>query len=357
MKPLIVKRLLMCACALLVTWAVSNSTDAGHFYHAASYGPAPYYTGYGPTPYYAGYGPTPYYAAYGASPYYAGYGPRYYGYRPFGGYSYRARYRAAYFGGTPWSASYASYHVASACGSGCNTGCNPCGVSYGACGTSCDPCGLSSSGGCATGECGTGISSTGSGGTGNSSDSPGPQQSSPYIEPGSGPSTYEPDGTEGNFQQPSPSDPDQAGSGGVVLPEGAQGGGGEFNVQREANKPADETIHQRKDAAPADAEPADEAAPDGPPVPPPADAAPEAGDQPNADDQPEADAQPGTDAQPEADVQPLGIDFPIAAGMTPARTRVRYSVRFHAPRIARVDISPNTRWTPVDVGAKLAVNK
>ncbi len=374
MNPPIVKRLLICTGALLMTWAVSSSADAGQFYYSAGYGPTPYYAGYGATSYDTGYGPTPYYAAYGPRPYYVGYAPRYYGYRAYRGYPYRSYDRVGYAGYTPWSASYAAYHVSSDCGSGCSSGCNPCGdcgscgvsyggcgTSYGGCGTSCDPCGLSSCGGCgiacASGNCGTGDCATGDCGTGISS-SPAPQsspQEPPYSGSSSGPKTYEPDAsggeTEGPFTRPkAPSDTGDGGSsdggsgdgGSEILPGGS---GPRGPLDQETNKPADETIHRRKDAAPADAEPTDEAASENPPVPPQPEATPDTESEPNSDD------------QPAADVQPLRIDSPIAAGITPARTRVRYSVRFHAPRIARVDVSPNTRWTPVDVDARLAVSQ
>ncbi len=347
MKPPIVKRLLISSCALLLTGAVSSSTDAGQFY-SAGYGPTPYYAGYGPTVYYAGYGATPSYAAYGARPYYVGYAPAYYGYR---GYPYGTCYRAGYSAYTPWSASYASYYVARSCGAACSSACLPCGGA----GASCDPCGLSSCGGCgiacASGACGTGDCSTGDCGTGISSSSA-PQsspQEPPYSGSSSSPKTYQPNGsdgeTDGGFAPPkAPSDTGDGGS--EILPGGS---GTSSPFEQETNKPVDETIHQRQDAGPADAEPAGEPT-DGtfseePPVPP----------QPEAKSPPSADDQPAIDPQPEADVQPLRIDSPIAAGIAPARTRVRYSVRFHAPRIARVDVSPNAQWTPVDVDTKLAV--
>lgn len=309
MTLLNLKSPLNCICAVLLTWAASDAADAGAFY-------------------YAGYAP-----ASCCGTYYTGYAPLYGGY-----------YGVAYRGYGAWGASYASYYAPSCCGSACGAGCyscggcSTCGVSYGACGTCCDTCGLSSCSGCGI-ACATGCDT----GAGAAPAATAPNQA--YSPPAAGgdEKTFAPDAPdETKYSQPKPTNPDSAGSSGGVVPIVPGGGRGvdeDFPFRREVEKPAGEsaqdpaeeteqTVPQRQDQAPAAAEPSD------------------AGEHEN---RPPADEN--------VEVLPVEIDARIAAGAAPVRSRVHYTVRFRAPHIARLDINPNERWTPVDFGARLAATK
>lgn len=298
MTPPNVKSLLSCCCAVMLTWTASKATDAGAFF-------------------YAGFGPT---ACCG--PYYAGYAP----------YS-TAFYGVGYRGW--WGASYASYSAPGCCGYSCG-GCSTCGVSYGPCGVCCDACGLTSCSGCGiacTVGCDPGAStSSGSGGSNT------PNQ--PYTPPATGPGNSTFESQQEDFSKPRTGNPPAAGGAGNVLPPGAgvdDDGGSIFS--RETNKPPAEpappsadgeqqTIEQRQNLKPADAEPS------------------EGGEHEN---RPPADEN--------ADVLPVEIDARIATGLAPQRSRVQYTVRFRPPHIARLDVTPGSRWIPVDIETRVAATR
>ncbi len=355
MMPL-VKRLLASGCALLL--AATLSTPAhGAFFHLFGQG-----CGYGSySTSYGGYGASC--GGCGSCGQCCGSSGYSTGYRGFG-YGYYTPSFAAY---APSFAAYAPSYCApsscgsASCGSACGGSCDPCGVSYG--GFSCGTCGVASCGGgcgiasncgistigCAPSDCGTGIVPA----VGKTEPE---NQNQPYSGQAT-PPTYDDrsDARPDDFQQPArptppsnrsvpPTDTTPRSGSGDVLPPGTDNlfpggndGGGLFD--REAQKPpADEQIRQQTDHAPADMEPTE-------------------GDE--TDDAEPSEIEPSDDADAPADVRvrPLDIETEVAAGVTPNRRRAHYAVRFHAPRVARLDVKPSSKWSPVEPATKLAATK
>ncbi|MEZ6144593.1 MAG: heterocycloanthracin/sonorensin family bacteriocin [Planctomycetaceae bacterium] len=349
MMPL-ARRLLGAACALLLTATITPTADA--FF----YSPFGYSWGYSPyTTYYGGYGG-----------YYGGYAT---GYR---GYSY-ALYAPSYV-------SYGSSYCGSSCGTGCSpcgsscgSSCNPCGVSYG--GYSCGSCGLSScygscglsscysgcgltgcSGGCGLTGCGIASNCTSSGDCGTGLNPP-VGETKPQNEPYSGeetPSTYKNEpassgNSPDNFSTPRPSgrsNAPAAGSGNSGTQEEFPGddgifpsndGGSEFG--RGAYKPVgEEPIKQRSEHAPTPAESTE-------------------GQEP-ADMEPTDDEEGSEESETQdAEVRPADIKTRLASSISAKRSRAHYSVRFHAPRVARLDVKPSSKWVPIESDTKLAATK
>lgn len=341
MTPL-AKRLLGSTCALLLTASLSAPADGAFFNwfgHGCGYG--------GYSTYYGGsYG-------YGASCGGCGSCSQCCGY---GGYT------TAYRGYALYAPSYSLYAPSycgtscSSCVSSCNTACNPCGVSYSSCGNcgiaSCSGCGIACASDC-TNDCSTG--SQPAVGTTEPENDPSQPKNDSYIG-GDTPSTYTPnnnssggDSDPGGFRDPIPSGRSnssgqgRSGSGsGEVLPEGSGGGGFDFDGaqfdQGVQKPPAEETIRQRNDDLPAGETSAD--------------------DQQPADVEPTDDTDLGEPAEPkDTNIRPLNLRTELAKSAATDRRRALYSVRFHAPRVARLEVKPTSKWTPIDSGTKLAATE
>jgi hypothetical protein len=103
--------------------------------------------------------------------------------------------------------------------------------------------------------------------------------------------------------------------------------------------------------APANAEPGQ---------PEPTEADPQAAEEPPSDDG-QPGGEQGSEGQSaddeEADVPPADVDLKLAAAVIPDRDRVRYKVRFIAPRIARLEIPLQRTRTPLEAGPQLAATR
>ncbi|MCA9077117.1 MAG: hypothetical protein KDA93_18975 [Planctomycetaceae bacterium] len=336
MTPL-AKRLLGSTCALLLTASLSAPAD-GAFFNWYGYGSG--YGGY--ATYYGGlYG-------YGASCGGCGSCSQCCGYQ-----GYSTAYRGyAYY--APSYSLYAPSYCGSACGTSCGTSCAPCGQSCG--GLSCGSCGLSScSGGCGIASIGCGTDCTSGSQPAVGETTP---KNDPYIEKAN-PSTYKSETPGGNADTGGFSDPVPAGrnsssgqggggsGGNEVLPAGSGGGGGGFDNfddgalfnQGVQKPPVDDEIEETIKS--------------------------KSVENPAGDDQQPADHEPSIDdtelGEPDtpkdAHIRPLDLKTELARSVAPDRRRAFYSVRFHAPQVARLDVKPSTKWTPVDSDTKLAATE
>ncbi|MBX3440109.1 MAG: hypothetical protein KF861_21645 [Planctomycetaceae bacterium] len=316
------KLLLISACTLCLPFASMRPANADSFYQSW----------YGVSPYNGGY--------------YAGYAPVWYGYgvsdSSWGG-SYVASYAPSNCCG-----GWTSQSVCDPCGCGasnvsCGSACGTCGACSAYPSSCCDACGLASCSGCGI-DC---ASDGGSSASPSSSPQSSPAEPKPgnekYVPPPSG-STYKQEPESEEYKAPATNNPGTTEPPGSVLPPGGQEPEDDFDFRRfDAQRPVTEpdadieqTIQQRPGAAPAVAEPSESGEHDNRPP-----------------------AEEGLQQQPEngAEVLPLGIDSQIASGPGPDRSRVRYVVRFHAPRVARVDVTPRNLWVPVEADTKIAASR